>query len=390
MIGVILRNRNYSGGIRAPPLTMQKSKRKSSAADSLAVLATVALCMFVIGSLYFARDILIPLALAALLTFLLSPLVARIERWVGRIVAVVSLVFAGAGAAGWVFTRQLVDLATELPEYQENIVAKHRSLRPAQGGRLTKISEAVEELKREMPGGANAEAAATATRCAGTPENLVTLLAVEALPLAVPVKVIEMSDAHPLALIEAVDRRGGGRCPARIVGSGAASQYRTEPARNDRGSRHAPGLGWECGGNRHRCSAAGAVPSPLPCLPVRSATLWLARCSRNCSSGTAAKPRRAPRKVAAGELVVHVEKSGASAVCISLVAPSTVIHARYVCLKMRAQFPGLKIIVGLWGAAEGRADAVRRLRDSGADEAAATLTEAVAQMTRLCGAVQPG
>src|SRR5947208_2052937 len=35
----------------------------------------------VVAALYFAQDVLIPLALATLLTFLLSPLVQRLERW---------------------------------------------------------------------------------------------------------------------------------------------------------------------------------------------------------------------------------------------------------------------------------------------------------------------
>jgi predicted PurR-regulated permease PerM len=39
---------------------------------------------FVIAVLYVGRDILIPVALAALITFLLSPVVGRLERWLGR------------------------------------------------------------------------------------------------------------------------------------------------------------------------------------------------------------------------------------------------------------------------------------------------------------------
>ena len=35
----------------------------------------------VIAALYFAQDVLIPLALATLLTFLLTPLVQWFERW---------------------------------------------------------------------------------------------------------------------------------------------------------------------------------------------------------------------------------------------------------------------------------------------------------------------
>ena len=67
---------------------MQTPKGKTAATDALVGLWAVAVASFVIATLYFARDFLIPLALAALLTFLLSPLVARIERWLGRIAAV--------------------------------------------------------------------------------------------------------------------------------------------------------------------------------------------------------------------------------------------------------------------------------------------------------------
>src|SRR5882757_1471714 len=93
---------------------------KSSNANALGIIATVLLTTFVIGMLNFARDILIPLALAALLTFLLAPLVTRLQRWMGRIAAVlvvVAIIFAALGGAGWVLTRQIIDFATKLPTY---------------------------------------------------------------------------------------------------------------------------------------------------------------------------------------------------------------------------------------------------------------------------------
>jgi predicted PurR-regulated permease PerM len=95
------------------------------------------------------------LALAALLTFLLSPLVTRIERWLGRIVAVLLvavMILAATGAAGWVLTRQLVDLATKLPDYKENIQTKLRSIRIPTGGVFARFSKTVEELRKDLPG----------------------------------------------------------------------------------------------------------------------------------------------------------------------------------------------------------------------------------------------
>ena len=134
---------------------MQTPKGKTATADALVGLWAVALTSFVIATLYFARDFLIPLALAALLTFLLSPLVTRIERWLGRITAVLLvgvLILAATGAAGWMLTRQLVDLAAKLPDYKENIHTKVRSIKVPTGGVFKKFSDTVEELKKDLPG----------------------------------------------------------------------------------------------------------------------------------------------------------------------------------------------------------------------------------------------
>ena len=44
----------------------------------------------------------------------------------------------------------------------------------------------------------------------------------------------------------------------------------------------------------------------------------------------------APTKLSVDELISLVAKAGVDVVCISVVAPSTVLHARYLCLKLRA------------------------------------------------------
>ena len=65
---------------------MARPKSKTASAQALVGLWAIALTAFVIVALYFARGLLIPFALSALLTFLISPLVGRLERWLGRIV----------------------------------------------------------------------------------------------------------------------------------------------------------------------------------------------------------------------------------------------------------------------------------------------------------------
>jgi predicted PurR-regulated permease PerM len=118
------------------PTLSQTPKSKTAAADALVGLWTVALTASLIATLDFARPILIPLALAALLTFLLSPLVTGMERWIGRVAAVllvVTMIFTVTSVTGWVLTRQLVDLATKDSQLIDLLVARDRIELPTQG-----------------------------------------------------------------------------------------------------------------------------------------------------------------------------------------------------------------------------------------------------------------
>lgn len=177
----------------------------TTAASALSGLWTLALACFVLGALYFARDILMPLSLSALLTFLLAPLVTRVERLTGRVAAVllvVLLILCAFGAAGWILTRQLVDLATKLPDYKENIQIRLRAFRIAPGGRFTRVSEALEELKKDLPGGrgraadadriSESPASAGATDPGGAPTGSTT------------VERVEVSNSNPFQLVQVI------------------------------------------------------------------------------------------------------------------------------------------------------------------------------------------
>jgi predicted PurR-regulated permease PerM/GAF domain-containing protein len=185
---------------------MKPPKKKVAATDALVGLWTIALTAFVVATLYFTRELLIPLALSALLTFLLAPLVTRIERWVGRItavLAVVMLIFIGTGAAGWMLTRQLIDLATKLPTYRENIVHKVRAFKAPKDGAFTEFSNTVEEIKKELPGGSSAVPPPVISQEVGKPETAVTSPPSAPVP-AVPVQVIETSRANPFELAQTI------------------------------------------------------------------------------------------------------------------------------------------------------------------------------------------
>ena len=126
-----------------------------STADALKGLWALSLTVFVIASLYFAREVFIPLALAALLTFVLSSVVSRIERKLGRVFAVVLttvMVFVVAGAVTFIFSRQLVDLAAKLPDYKENIHAKIHSFQMPGNGGFARFLTTLDGIKQDITG----------------------------------------------------------------------------------------------------------------------------------------------------------------------------------------------------------------------------------------------
>ncbi|HET7341983.1 MAG TPA: AI-2E family transporter [Methylomirabilota bacterium] len=106
--------------------------------------------VLVLASIYWAQAILIPVALAVLITFLLSPPVAALQRRrVPRAVAVVLVVVLALGLVagiGTVLARQVMGLAEELPHYQGNIRDKMADVRLL--GRATGLQRAQETVKR--------------------------------------------------------------------------------------------------------------------------------------------------------------------------------------------------------------------------------------------------
>jgi len=52
----------------------------------------------------------------------------------------------------------------------------------------------------------------------------------------------------------------------------------------------------------------------------------------------------------AGEMVDLVGECTADVVCLSATPPAAVMHARYLCKRLRAQLPEANLVVGLWDA----------------------------------------
>lgn len=173
-----------------------KNAATAAAIGTWAILLTA----FVVTILYVGRQLLIPLALAAMLTFLLAPLVGYIERWIGRVAAVlivVAMLFSVVGGAGWLLTRQLVDLAAKLPDYQTNIDNKLHAIRLPTGGAFGRFSHTVSELQKQMPDSLEPPANATGP----VPETNATTAArsrnVPAAQQPMPVRIVESQSRLP-------------------------------------------------------------------------------------------------------------------------------------------------------------------------------------------------
>ena len=167
---------------------------------ALAGIWGLLLLALVVAALYFGRTVLVPIALATLITFLLSRLVTRLEPWIGRMAAVLVTViamFAIFAAASWVIGRQVIDLAEKLPDYQANIVLKIRSLKLPSAGPLARFSRSVNMLQNEL---VEPSPAPVAER---NPGDLSTKTA-PPVTSPIPVKVIEGRSAIPQLMQETI------------------------------------------------------------------------------------------------------------------------------------------------------------------------------------------
>ena len=127
---------------------MSRPRQESSNLNPLIWLAGVILI------LYFARAVLIPLALALTLNFLLTPMVMGLQRLRMRrvlAVAVVMLVsMAGVAGLGWIVAGQLLQVASDLPKYRLNIHNKIDGLHLSPESALGRAASSVNEIDSEF------------------------------------------------------------------------------------------------------------------------------------------------------------------------------------------------------------------------------------------------
>jgi len=73
--------------------------------------------------------------------------------------------------------------------------------------------------------------------------------------------------------------------------------------------------------------------------------------------------------------VLAAAENGLAMICIGSLPPGGLAHSRYLCKRLRARFPGVKIVVGRWGLKGDVEPNREQLREAGADLVATTLAD---------------
>ena len=144
----------------APGLPSPRQPRGHPAAsrelDVVKVAAGLVSTAIIIAGLYYGRDILIPLAIAFLITFALNPPVTwLVRRGLPRLLAtslVMAIVVCTLAALAIILGAQVRSMAVELPAYQSTILTKLEDLRQSlkAPGSFDGVLKTVERVQKEV------------------------------------------------------------------------------------------------------------------------------------------------------------------------------------------------------------------------------------------------
>jgi predicted PurR-regulated permease PerM len=129
-------------------MTAQIRPRSSSGIRNLAIVFAI------VGVLYLAREILIPLAFAIVLSMIVAPAVGLPQKLrIGRVPSalfVFVIASCSAGAIGWVIFNDFIEVAIGLPQYRENIDRKLQAFNAPGTSALSRAADSVKELSNQL------------------------------------------------------------------------------------------------------------------------------------------------------------------------------------------------------------------------------------------------
>jgi predicted PurR-regulated permease PerM len=189
-----------------PELAPAKTWRPIRAELPASAPTTMLFTVVIVSALYFGREVLVPIALALLLSFALAPLVRMLQGWrLPRMLAVILVVlaaFAGIFSLGALMVSQVNELASELPRYQSTLREKIQSLRGAAAGTgtLERASQVLQDLSSELDKPAPSRPATGLPSGAGAPDKPIPVEVKQPDPGALQTLVALITPLiHPLA-----------------------------------------------------------------------------------------------------------------------------------------------------------------------------------------------
>src|ERR1700674_2008556 len=106
--------------------------------------------IIVLAAFSWGKEFLLPIILAILISFLLAPVVSRLERWKFKpalaVLTVVGVAFAIIGLVSMTISVETLNLVNSLPKYRDNINAKWDSIQHAPSGPLNLAVKNIGEL----------------------------------------------------------------------------------------------------------------------------------------------------------------------------------------------------------------------------------------------------
>jgi predicted PurR-regulated permease PerM len=179
-------------GSRDAQLAPGAAQVSAASAPELKSLLGIAVGTLTIAALYFGKDVFVPITLAVMLSFVLSPIVALLQRlrlW--RAPAVMLTVLAALGMLGLVATligSQAASLSADAPQYAATIETKVQGV---QGFAVTKLAAVTSKLGTSRARAAQPATAEPRTVTAGDGRR------------AVPVQIVG-NDSSPLSIARSV------------------------------------------------------------------------------------------------------------------------------------------------------------------------------------------
>jgi predicted PurR-regulated permease PerM/methanogenic corrinoid protein MtbC1 len=129
-----------------PTYPERDGERRTSTTPIVAIIVAT-------GVLYFASEILLPIAMASMMAVIFSPVASRLERYIGRVAAaglVVMTVIAAAVAIGYFIAIELTATVDEISEYSHNIAVKIASLENKTPAWLQRVQNTVKTVQEEV------------------------------------------------------------------------------------------------------------------------------------------------------------------------------------------------------------------------------------------------